>query len=172
MVHTVISAGRSFIEAILKRADVQIDGNRPWDMRVQDNKLFDRIIQGGSLGLGEAYIDGWWECDDLAAFFCNVLRARIDEALPTRLTDVMHALRVRLLNEQSRQTSTEVAKRHYDLGNDFYGAMLDPYRQYSCGYFDETSDLAEAQRKKMDLICRKLQLKKSDRVLDIGCGWG
>jgi cyclopropane-fatty-acyl-phospholipid synthase len=65
-----------------------------------------------------------------------------------------------------------VGRRHYDLGNDFFGAMLDPAMQYSCGYFHGTSDLATAQELKMELICRKLGLSPGMRLLDIGCGWG
>jgi len=63
-------------------------------------------------------------------------------------------------------------ERHYDLGNDLFFSFLDPYRQYSCACFRGTDDLEEAQRIKMELICRKLELTAADRVLDIGSGWG
>lgn len=163
---------RSFFEPLLATADVRVDGNRPWDMRVRDERVFDRILADGSLGLGDAYVDGWWECDALDQFFDRVLRARLDEHLPMRLKHVAHILRVKMFNQQTRKKSTVVAKRHYDIGNDFYAAMLDPYRQYSCGYFKDTDDLAQAQRNKMELIARKLDVRPGERVLDIGCGWG
>jgi cyclopropane-fatty-acyl-phospholipid synthase len=163
---------RSFFEPLLKIADVAINGNRPQDIRVHDNRLFQRVLREGSLGLGDAYVEGWWDCDALDEFFFNVLRARLDEHLPWNLHNIMHYLTGVIWNPQTKAKSTIVAKQHYDLGNDFYGAMLDPYRQYSCGYFKDTDDLATAQKQKLDLIARKLQIKPTDRVLDIGCGWG
>src|SRR5207247_100513 len=65
-----------------------------------------------------------------------------------------------------------VIEEHYDLSNELYMSFLDPYNQYTCGYFKNTTDLNQAQEQKLDLICRKLSLKQGDRVLDIGCGWG
>lgn len=163
---------RSFFEPLLARADIRIGGGRPWDLRVHDDAFFDRIVREGSLGLGDAYVDGWWDCDALDEFFHRVLRARLDRSLPFSLKAAAHFVRAHIGNPQSRRRATAVAKRHYDLGNDFYGAMLDPYRQYSCAYFDGTDDLAVAQQRKMELIARKLDVRSTDRVLDIGCGWG
>lgn len=161
------------IRTALERADIQLDGQRPWDIKVHDKRLFARILAHGSLGLGEAYMDGWWDCDALDAFFYRVLRAHISETLPINVKLIMNLLRFRLFNPQTLRGSRKVAKQHYDLGNDFYQAMLDPFMQYSCGYFVEASDdVAKAQERKLDLICRKLQLQGGDRVLDIGCGWG
>ncbi len=169
---TTTDTGRSFLEPLLARADVRIDGDRPWDMRVNNPALFDRILAEGSLGLGDAYVEGWWDCDALDGLFDRVLRARLDERLPIRLKHVAHILRVKMFNQQTRKKATVVAKKHYDIGNDFYAAMLDPYKQYSCGYFEGTDDLAQAEKNKMELIARKLDLRPGDRVLDIGCGWG
>jgi cyclopropane-fatty-acyl-phospholipid synthase len=73
---------------------------------------------------------------------------------------------------QSRIRSRVVAEQHYDFDNELFMSFLDPYNQYSCAYFDGTEDLSEAQVKKMELICRKINLSKDDDVLDIGCGWG
>jgi cyclopropane-fatty-acyl-phospholipid synthase len=169
---TTTDTGRSFFEPLLEKADVRIDGDRPWDMRVHNEELFDRILGDGTLGLGDAYVEGWWDCDALDGFFERVLRARLDEHLPMRLKHVAHVLRAKMFNQQTRRKATVVAKKHYDIGNPFYAAMLDPYRQYSCGYFDGTDDLAEAQQQKLELIARKLDVQPGDRVLDIGCGWG
>ena len=77
-----------------------------------------------------------------------------------------------LFNQQSRRRSHSVAEKHYNLGNDLFLSFLDPYNQYSCAWFNGTDDLAEAQIKKLDLICRKIGLRREDQVLDIGCGWG
>lgn len=167
-----MSSARSFFEPLLAQADIRIGGDRAWDIRVHDERVFDRAMQQGSIGLGDAYMEGLWDCDALDEFFHRVLRANLDKKVPWSIATIVAYAWSFIRNPQSRAGSTKVAKAHYDLGNDFYGAMLDPYRQYSCGYFDGTDDLAEAQRKKMDLIGRKLQLQEGDHVLDIGCGWG
>ena len=73
---------------------------------------------------------------------------------------------------QSKLRSRKVAKKHYDLSPALYESFLDPYNQYTCGYFKDTNDLNKAQEQKLDLICKKLKLSSKDKVLDIGCGWG
>lgn len=78
----------------------------------------------------------------------------------------------RIVNLQSRKRAWIVGKEHYDLGNDLFALMLDPFMQYSCGYWKETESLAIAQQQKLKLICEKLRLKKGMTLLDIGCGWG
>src|SRR5690606_5924396 len=89
---------------------------------------------------------------------------------PTRL--LLHALKVRLFNRQTIKRAWQVGEKHYDLGNDFYAAMLDKRMTYTCGYWKNAENLDEAQEAKLDLICRKLDLKPGMTVLDIGCGWG
>ncbi|MEZ4898679.1 MAG: cyclopropane fatty acyl phospholipid synthase [Saprospiraceae bacterium] len=163
---------RSLLGNLLARADITINGDREWDFKVHREDVFARIIAEGSLGLGESYMDGWWECDQLDEFFHRVLKARLDKKIPVNLPSILIYLKSSLLNMQSRQRSGKVARQHYNLGNDFYMSFLDPYNQYTCGYFKDTQDLNIAQEQKLDLICRKLQLQASDRVLDIGCGWG
>jgi cyclopropane-fatty-acyl-phospholipid synthase len=156
---------------MLEKADVMIDGNRPWDLRLIDAKVPERVLSMGNLGLGEAYMDGHWETEQLDEFFSHILKAHLDQKVqPWGL--VFNALRTRLLNRQNLRRAWKVGEVHYDLGNDFYAAMLDPRMTYTCGYWEDASNLAEAQEAKLDLICRKLQLKPGMRVLDIGCGWG
>jgi len=158
--------------AMLDLADIRLDGDRPWDIRLLDDKVPERVFSLGNLGLGESYMDGHWEVDRLDEFFDRVLRAHLDQKInPLRLA--FHALRIRLLNRQSVKRAWQVGEAHYDLGNDFYAAMLDPRMTYTCGYWAEGAQtLAEAQEAKLDMICRKLGLKPGMRVLDIGCGWG
>ena len=156
---------------LLERADIRINGDRPWDLRLHDPQALDRAIAEGNLGLGESYMAGAWDCDRLDMFFDRLLRAHIDrEVQPARLAWL--SLQARLVNRQNRSRAWEVGRAHYDLGNDFYQAMLDPWMAYSCGYWKDADDLASAQEAKLDLICRKLGLKPGMRVLDVGCGWG
>ena len=165
------SAPQQLVAGMLGRADIRIDGDRPWDMRLHDPGALERALAEGNLGLGEAYMAGAWDCERLDAFFDHLLRAHIDrEVQPARLA--WHALQVRLFNRQNRTRAWQVGRAHYDLGNDFYEAMLDPLMAYSCGYWRDVDTLAAAQEAKLELICRKLRLQPGMRVLDIGCGWG
>jgi cyclopropane-fatty-acyl-phospholipid synthase len=163
---------RDFMEQLLTAADVKINGDRPWDIRVHDERLYDRVIAKGTLGFGEAYMDGWWDADDLSGMIYRILRTNAEGEIAKNLRNALHVLRSRLLNLQTEYRSRKVAREHYDLGNDLYLSFLDPYNQYTCGYFKNTDDLNVAQEQKLDLICRKLRITSSDRVLDIGCGWG
>lgn len=162
---------RLVIERLLEAADVQLNGDRPWDVRVHNAGLYNRVLAEGSLGLGEAYMDGWWDCPQLDQFFHRVLSAKLDDHLHSWST-VLQAIAARLTNLQRPSRAFEVGQRHYDIGNDLYERMLDPLMIYSCGYWREAETLEQAQRAKLDLICRKLDLQTGMRVLDIGCGWG
>lgn len=158
---------------ILARADIRIGGDRPWDVHVHDERLYARVLRGGSLALGEAYMDGWWSAPSLDQFFDKLLRAELDQQYAE--PHIMGALREfahTLYNFQSRARAHIVGERHYDIGNDLYRAMLDSRLVYTCAYWKDATTLEEAQEAKLDLVCRKIGLKAGDRVLDIGCGWG
>ena len=160
------------VSELLNRAGIAINGNAPCDIQVRNPRLFKRVLQEGSLGLGESYMDGWWDCDRLDIFFDKVLRAGLENQLPHHFKDTLRIASARLFNLQSRKRAWQVGKEHYDLGNDLFSRMLDSHMQYSCGYWKTATTLEEAQHAKLDLICQKLQLKPGMRVLDIGCGWG
>lgn len=161
---------REYIETLFTGADIRIDGARPWDIRIHNNGLFSRVLKGGSLALGESYSDGWWDCEALDQFFQRVFNARLNEKVsPLHLLSFLASL---LLNMQNRVRSRVVVRKHYDLDVRLYLSFLDPYNQYTCGYFKDTDDLNRAQEQKLDLICRKLMISRGERVLDIGCGWG
>ncbi|MNG57577.1 Cyclopropane-fatty-acyl-phospholipid synthase [compost metagenome] len=160
------------VEEMLAAAGITINGNNAFDLQVHNPGLFKRILQEGSLGFGESYMDGWWDCERLDALFTRILHFGVDERLPKRLTDITRIAYARLFNRQSRKRAWQVGKEHYDIGNDLFRAMLDPYMQYSCGYWKDAETLEQAQLAKLKMICEKLQLKPGMSLLDIGCGWG
>lgn len=164
-------AEREEIQKLLDLAGIEIDGPNEWDIKVHNPQLFRRVLAEGSLGLGESYMDGWWDVPRLDMFFDKVFRANIDKKVVSKNL-VFNTIRARVLNMQSKSRSVTVAEQHYDLGNDFYSKMLDKRMLYTCAYWKNAKDLDEAQEHKLDMICKKIQLKKGETVLDIGCGWG
>lgn len=160
------------IEEITKMADVQINGNRPWDIHVHNSGFFSRVLKGGSLALGNAYMEKWWDCDALDECMFRILRANLEHQLHPSWALRWSLVQAKILNRQNKSHSMDVIDQHYQLGNDLFENMLDPTMGYSCGYWKEAKSLDEAQEAKYDLIARKLGMKKGMRVLDIGCGWG
>lgn len=171
-IDTLKSHHYNIIEELLSYADIKINGRHPYDIKVYHPEFFQRVLNEGSLGLGESYMDGWWECPRLDMLFERILAAGLEERMPRHFSDIIYVLSNRLFNKQSRKRAWQVGKEHYDLGNDLFELMLDPYMQYSCGYWAKASTLEQAQSDKLHLICEKLQLRKNMRLLDIGCGWG
>ena len=169
--HLAANSYRRALAELLTRAGVTIDGTAPWDIRIHDERMFRRVLAQGSLGAGESYMDGWWDCDQLDEMMRRVFDARIDDELPS-VRQVLAGLRARLLNPQTPRRSFTVGEQHYDIGDDLYERMLDSRMIYSCAYWRSARDLEAAQEAKLDLVCRKLGLQSGMRVLDIGCGWG
>ncbi len=166
----MISSKHHLIE-LLAKADVHINGSRVWDLQVHDDRVFSRTLSDGSLGFGEAYMDGWWDCEDLEEMLARIFRTGLDKHVMGWRT-VLFALHARLVNRSSHNRAFEIGRRHYDVGNDLYRAMLDKRMIYTCGYWNNMVNLDEAQEAKLDLVCKKIGLKSGMRVLDIGCGWG
>ena len=162
---------RTRIERLLDGSGVALDGTNPWDIRVLDPRLYARTLSRGSLGFGDAYVDGWWDSDDLAGCLERLIRHGSDRRSGRNVRRLV-AARHRLSNVQRGSGSWTVGRRHYDLGDDLYRAMLGQRLVYSCAYWADARDLDAAQTAKLDLVCRKLQLQPGMRVLDIGCGWG
>ncbi|HWQ59792.1 MAG TPA: cyclopropane fatty acyl phospholipid synthase [Candidatus Fimivivens sp.] len=157
---------------MLGRTGVSINGEHPWDFRVYDERVFGRILAQGTLGLGEAYMDGWWDADCLDRFFEKVISAGLASEIRKDFGTILKIVIAVLTNRQTKRRSLIVGEEHYDLGNDLYEAMLDKRLVYTCAYWKDTTTLDEAQEQKLDLVCRKLKLAPGMRVLDIGCGWG
>jgi cyclopropane-fatty-acyl-phospholipid synthase len=162
---------RERVQELLAPADVRVDGDRPWDIRVHDERLFARVLAEGTLGVGESYMDGWWDCEQLDECIARVLRTDFKEAV-TPWKDALRLLRARLANLQRPGRAFRIGRHHYDIGDDLFSRMLDRRMIYSCAYWTDAVTLDEAQEAKLDLVCRKLGFEPGMHVLDIGCGWG
>jgi cyclopropane-fatty-acyl-phospholipid synthase len=146
-------------------------------IRIHDEGFFLRALTGSDIGLGESFMDGDWTTPDPVPLVRLMLRNRDALAGQSRVVGAMHRLAggiARRLRDNSLSGSRRHIHRHYDLGNDFFRLFLDSeLLMYSCGYFASSVDsLEQAQIRKVDRICRALQLSPSDHVLEIGSGWG
>ncbi len=159
---------------LLEAAGIRFNGPSPWDIQVRDPATYHAMLAAGSLGLGESYVAGAWECERLDALFHRLMSVDLDVKLvgTARLRLWLAALRARLVNRQSRGRAFEVGERHYDIGNDVFEAMLDGELVYSCAWWQDARSLDEAQQAKLGMICRKLELSPGERLLDVGCGFG
>ena len=171
MHHPHIPAKR-VVEQFLEGTGIVLNGPHPWDIQVHNEHLYPRIISEGSLGFGEAYMDGWWDCEQLDEMVARLLKDDVRKKLKTNWPVIIDAFAVRIMNRQSRRRAFHIGEAHYDAGNDLYKAMLDKHLVYTCGYWKQAMNLDEAQEAKLDLVCRKIGLKPGDKLLDIGCGWG
>lgn len=165
-------SARSVIESLLSLADVKVGGERPWDIKINDQRVFARVFRDGSLGFGESYMNGWWDASAIDQLMDHIFRAELDRKVRANWRLALAALTARAMNLQSPRRAFQIGEAHYDLGNDLYEAMLDARMIYSCGYWRDAKTLDEAQEAKLDLICQKLQLAPGLILLDIGCGWG
>lgn len=163
---------KNFCEEVLSAAGIAVNGSAPWDLSVRDERFYRRAVREGNLGMGESYMDGWWECEQLDEFFYRLLRSQAEEKVPKGLQHLLRGLAALLFNLSSKARAFQIGERHYDIGNELYSSMLDKRMMYSCGYWSQADDLDAAQEAKLDLICRKIGLQSGDRLLDIGCGWG
>lgn len=160
------------VQTLLSKAGITINGGEPHDVRVHNPAMYARVFRRGTLGLGESYMDGWWDCERLDEFFYRIFSSDLEGVVPQTVTAVINRAGAALLNLQSRSRAFAIGEAHYDIGNDLYAAMLDRRMTYTCGYWEQARDLDAAQESKLDLTCRKIGLKQGDRILDVGCGWG
>lgn len=162
------------LEQLAQQCGVKFNGDAPWDIQVHSDEVYERILSHGSLGFGESYMDGLWDCLRLDQLFYRILSFNIEEKLGgwARARLLLQVMRHRLFNLQSSRRAFQVGEQHYDTGNDVFEAMLDPTMSYSCGYWHQADNLDQAQINKLDMICRKLELKPGEKLLEIGCGWG
>lgn len=164
---------KSFSE-LLARAGVQVNGSHPTDIQVrsQDEAALMRHFRFSPLSLaaGESYMDGLFKVDRLDNFFTLALSAGLekDVGIRTKLKEGIKRFFFRLNKEKARL----FAEHHYNLGLDFYRAMLGPTMMYTCGYWRGTDNVDVAQQQKIALVNKKIRLEDGMSVLDIGCGYG
>jgi cyclopropane-fatty-acyl-phospholipid synthase len=166
------SDAEAIIRELFSLADIEIGGTRPGDIRVKDQRFYERTLRGASLGFGEAYMEEWWETDALDVTIDKVMRANLKQKIQGSWKLKALTAKAVLMNLQSKQRSGPSVEAHYDIGNDLYTRMLDDRMVYTCGYWKNAKTLQESQDAKLDLVARKVGLKPGMRVLDLGCGWG
>lgn len=163
---------KEVIGDLLSMADIRIGEDRPWDIQIHDDRLYARVLAGGSLALGESYMDGWWDSPAIDELTRRILEAGLERKVRGVKSMIGLAVKAKILNMQRERRAYNIGQRHYDLGNDLYQAMLDRRMNYSCAYWKDARDLDQAQEAKLEMCCRKLGLTPGLSVLDIGCGWG
>ncbi|MDH7798445.1 MULTISPECIES: cyclopropane fatty acyl phospholipid synthase [unclassified Beijerinckia] len=160
------------VKNLLAIAGIEINGNKPWDIKVHDDRFYARSVAQGSLGFGESYMDGWWDCEKLDQLFDRLVGSRLSEKIPFNFKTAWLVLVSKIQNRQNMKRAFIAADVHYDLPVQIFEATFDKRLTGSCGYWKEAKDLDACQDAKLDLICRKIGLKQGQRVFDIGCGWG
>ncbi|MBA3816755.1 MAG: cyclopropane fatty acyl phospholipid synthase [Parachlamydiaceae bacterium] len=165
-------AMKNLVEEYFHRGDIILDGSNPWDIQILDDRFYQKVIMQGTLGFGEAYMDGWWDVQSLDEMIFRFLRFNPEQNLKLSHQQMWHWLQSCLLNLQSKSRALIVGEKHYDIGNELFKRMLDKRMTYSCGYWKEANNLDAAQEAKLELICKKIGLAPGMKVLDIGCGWG
>ena len=113
------------VTTLLSFAGIAIGSDHPWDIQVSNDNFYRRIMTLGSLGLGESYVDGWWDCQRLDKFFYRLLCADIQSKVRKNLHLLVSMLRTRILNLQSKSRAFHIGEQHYDIGNDLFINMLD-----------------------------------------------
>ena len=163
---------KKITEEVLDLAGVKINGPAKWDIKVLDERFYKRAITEVELGVGESYMDGWWEAECIDELTYRLVKADLQQKLRRNYKVALKLAGFYLINMQARRRAFQIGKRHYDLGNELFQNMLDKRMNYSCAYWKDAASLDEAQENKLELICKKLYLKPGMRILDIGCGWG
>ena len=160
------------IKKLLSKANISINGDNPWDLTILNENFFKRVLFNGSLGLGESYMDGWWDCEAIDEFIYRLLEKNLNKSSFSSKSNIPKYFSSLLFNKQKKSKAFEIGEKHYNRGNELFKNMLDKRMIYSCAYWKDSQNLDDAQENKLDLVCRKLNLKPNMKILDIGCGWG
>ena len=172
MMSTVNDKYKKTVEEILGLAGVEINGSNPWDIRIHNDQFYRKVITEGELGMGESYMDNWWDAEKIDELIFKIVKTRPEEKIRLKFPILLKIISARVFNLQSKRRAFIIGEKHYDLGNDLFQNMLDNRMIYSCAYWKDADNLYKAQEDKLELICRKINLRPGMRVLDIGCGWG
>ena len=164
--HDIHNSYRTKLEKFLADKNISFNGVNPWDIKVHNPKLYKRMLTEGSIGFGEAYMDGWWDCDQLDELFHHLCSGQSLYKVKFYPHAIINKMSVLFTNRQSKRLAEKAIKQHYDLGNDLYRSMLSKHLAYSCGYWRNAKTLDQAQEHKFDLICRKLRLQPGQKILD------
>ncbi|CEG57742.1 cyclopropane fatty acyl phospholipid synthase [Legionella fallonii] len=167
-----ISKSQSLVRELLLLAGIKINGSEEYDIQIHNDNFYTRVLRNGDLGLGESYVERWWDSKRIDLMIERLVNARVEEKLKKSPYLLFKLLLSKIFNFQNPRRAFQVGEKHYDIGNDLFKIMLDSRMNYSCGYWKSAATLDEAQLNKLDLVCRKLLLKPGMRLLDIGCGWG
>lgn len=162
---------KKHITDLLSFAGITINGTNPGDIQVHSENFYKKVLTGGTLALGETYMEKWWDCEHLDEFFTHVLKANLENRIKKNPRLVVEILFSKIFNLQKKSDVFSNVK-HYDLDNELFKKMLDRRMIYTCGYWKNATTLDEAQDNKLDLVCKKLYLQPGMHILDIGCGWG
>lgn len=160
------------MQKLFDEADITINGTRPHDIQIHNEDFYQRIFKQKHLGVGESYMEGWWDCEALDQFTYKVVIASLHNRVKGDWKKYFHFLKSKLFNLQKTSRAFQVGEEHYDVGNDLYKAMLDKRMLYTSAYWKNASNLDDAQEAKLDLICRKIKLEPGMTVLELGCGFG
>jgi len=163
---------KGVIKELLHAAGVTINGDKAYDIQVHNENFYTRCLSDGLLGIGEAYMDGWWDCAELDQLIERVSRANIREKFEKNWKLACEILKSRVFNLQKISRAFIVGEQHYDVGNDLYTAMLDKRMLYTCGYWKNADNLNDSQEAKLELVCKKIGLEPGMTVLEYGCGFG
>ena len=159
-----------FVKGLLAKSGVTIDGNKSSDLQVHDKNFFNRFVVDGILGFGESYMENWIDCENIDEFVARTAKHLSSNINKKNIFLLNLIARIKVLG--SKNNSHKIGSFHYDIGNELFTHMLDPYMIYSCGYWEQADNLNQAQLDKLELICRKMQLTSGMCILDVGCGWG
>lgn len=166
------SSAKSLVNNLLQIANINVNGQTPWDIQIYNDQFYSRVLHDADLGLGESYMDGWWDCQRIDLFISKLINANLESKIQINLKFALKLFLSKLFNLQTKRRSLQVGRQHYDIGNDLFQIMLDNNLNYTCGYWKTADNLEQAQLDKLELTCRKLCLKPNMKLLDIGCGWG
>lgn len=153
-------------------AGVTINGNKPYDIQVNNPKFYSKVLAEAVLGFGESYMEGWWDCEAVDQLIDKLLRGNLEYTIKGNWKIALHLFRAKYLNLQKVSRAFNVGQQHYDISNKLYSAMLDKRMNYTCAYWKNANNLDEAQEAKLDLVCRKIGLKPGMKILELGCGFG